>query len=297
LQHEELTEVFKFTYFDSQVKSILSDRSTFCDLAVEQELAPILEVLKQTGEVEGASCGRKPGVSGLVYELKGKTFQITYAVDVQRKEIRFYEFQQISHLIDWKAALDQDLREGEEKPIYIPQIGDPHKFIKTVELIHGGTNTPKGLGVAFGSPAKKEKDLARRGAYLGRPVIEIGLASRISIENQSSSIYVLTDRGKRIAESNDQETRERLFAEALLGFYPVQMIIEKTTRDDQELTKELIQEVISLVSFGDCGGTTNPRRASSLRALVNWVSRWAGIPIRREGNDGVQLYIPQIYAN
>ena len=289
--------MFKFTYFDSQVQSILSDRSAFCDLAVEQELAPVLEVLKQAGEVGGASCGVKPGVSELVYELKGRTFQITYAVNVQKKEIRFYEFQQISHLIDWKTALDQDLRGGEEQPIYIPQIGDPHKFIRTVDLIHGGTNTPKDLGVAFSSGAKKEKDLARRGDYLGRPVMEIGLASRSAVENQSSSIYVLTERGKRIAQSNDQETRERLLAEALLGFYPVQLIIEKTTRDDQELTKELIQEVISLVSFGDCGGTTNPRRASSLRALVNWVSRWAGIPIRRKGNDGVQLYIPQIYAN
>jgi len=297
LQHEELTEVFKFAYFDSQVQSILSDKSAFCDLPVEQELAPVLEILKQTGEVEGASCGIKPGVLGLVYELKGRTFQLTYAVDIQKKEIKFYEFQQLSHLIDWKTALAQDLRGSEEQPIYIPQIGDPHKFIRTVELIHKGTNTPKGLGIAFGSGAKKEKDLVRRGDYLGRPVIEIGLASRSAVENQSSSIYVLTDRGKRIAQSNDQETRERLLAEALLGFYPIQMIIEKTTRDDHELTKELIQEVISLVSFGDCGGTTNARRASSLRALVNWVSRWAGIPIRRKGNDGVQLYIPQIYAN
>lgn len=289
--------MFKFTYFDSQVRLILSDKSAFCDFAVEQELAPVLEVLKQTGEVEGASCGVKPGVSGLVYELKGRTFQISYAVDVRNKEIRIYEFQQVSHSIDWKTALDQNLHRGEEQPIYIPQIGDPHKFIRTIELIHRGTNTAKDLGVAFGSGAKKDKDLARRGDYLGRPVMEIGLVSRSSAENQSSSIYVLTERGKRIAQSNDQETRERLLVEALLGFYPIQMILEKTTRDDQELTKELIQEVISLVSFGDCGGTTNPRRASSLRALVNWVSRWAGIPIRRKGNDGVQLYIPQIYAN
>lgn len=289
--------MFKFTYFDFQIKTILSDKITFCDPAVEQELAPVLEALRQTGEVEGACCGVKPGVSGLVYELRGRTFQLAYAVDVSRKEIRFYEFQQISHSIDWKAALDQDLRQGEQQPIYIPQIGDPQKYIKTVELIHGGTNTAKGLGVAFGSSAKKDKDLTRRGDYLGRPVMEIGLASRSSAENQSSSVYILTERGKRIAQSNDQETRERLLAEALLGFYPIQMIIQKTNRDNQELTKELIQEVISLVSLGDCGGTTNPRRAGSLRALVNWVSRWAGIPIRREGNDGVQLYIPQIYAN
>lgn len=289
--------MYKFTYFDDQVKSMFSDRSAFWDAELEQELSPVLETLKQCGEVEGASCGVKPGVAGLVYELRGRTFQITYTVDVTRKEIRFYEFRQMSHSIDWKTALEQDFRSGEDQPIYIPQIGDPHKFIRTIKLIHCGINTPKDLGIAFGSGAKKDKDLARRGDYLGRPVMEIGLASRCQIEKQSSSIYVLTAQGKRIAQSNDQETRERLLAEALLGFYPIQMIIEETTHGDKELTKELIQEIISLVSFGDYGGTTNPRRASSLRALVNWVTRWAGIPIRREGNDGVQLYIPYIYGN
>jgi len=289
--------VYKFAYFDDQVKSMFSDRNAFWDAVLQQELSPVLDTLKQFGEVEGASCGRKPGVTGLVYELKGRTFQITYTVDIARKEIRFYEFKQISHSIDWKTALEQDLRSSEAQPVYIPQIGDPHKFIQTVEFIHLGINTSKGLGIEFRSGAKKDKDLARRGDYLGRPLIEIGLASRCQIEKQSASTYVLTERGLRIAQSNDQETRERLLAEALLGFYPIQVIIEETTRGDKELTKELIQEIISVVSLGDCGGTTNPRRASSLRALVNWVTRWAGIPIRREGNDGVQLYIPYIYAN
>jgi hypothetical protein len=289
--------MYKFSYFDTQVKSMLSNRSTFWDAELEQELSPVLEVLKQFGEIEGASCGVKPGVFGLVYELKGRTFQITYSVDVGKKEIKFYEFQQICHQIDWKTTLNQDICASEMQPTYIPQIGDPHKFIRTVELIHSGVNTPKSLGIAFGSDAKKDKDLARRGDYLGRSLMEIGLAIRSPIEKKSSSIYVLTDRGKRIVQSNDQETRERLLAEALLGYYPIQIIIEETTRGDKELTKELIQQIIDRVSCGDCGGTTNPRRASSLRALVNWVTRWAGIPIRREGSDGIQLYIPYIYAN
>ena len=224
-----------------------------------------------------------------------KTFEMTYTIDIFNKEVRIYEFRQIAYSIDWKTALGQDCRKGEEN-IYIPQVGDPHKFIKTINLIHRGINTSAGLGIAFGSSAKKEKDLARRGEYLGRPVIELGLACRIKVKNQSSSIYALTEKGKLIAESDDQETCERLLAEALLGFYPVQLILQKTTRDYQELTKDLIQEVITLVSLGDCGGTTNPRRASSLRALVNWVSRLAGIPILRQGSDAIQLYIPQIYA-
>lgn len=286
--------MYKFTYFDSQVKLMLSERKAFWDPELEQELSPVLEVLKQSGEIEGASCGVKPGVSRLVYELKGRTFHITYTVDASSREIKFYDFLPVCHPFDWKAALEQDLRENEEQPIYIPQIGDPHKFIRAIELIHSGINTSRDLGIKFGSKANRDRDLTRRGDYLVRPLMELGLAVKIQSERQSQSINVLTDRGRLIAGNSDQETRERLLVEALLGFYPIQMIIDETTLGGKELTKELIQDVISLVSRGDYGGTTNPRRASSVRKLVIWVSRWAGISIRREGIDGVQLYIPYI---
>ena len=278
---------------------MLCDRKGFWDTELEQELQPVLERLRQTGEISGASCGFNLIAPGRVYyTLTGQTFQIAYIVDSAIKQVRFYEFQQVSHPIDWKTALQQDLRNGEDQPVYIPQDGDPRKFIKTVELIHCGINTPKGIGVAIGSRAKEDKNVARKGYYLGRALIELDLVSRDQGKKGSLNAYVLTDRGKRIAQSNDEETRERLLAEALLGFYPIQVIIaETTTRGNKELTKELIQDIIFRVSLGDCGGTTNPRRASSLRALVNWVSRWAGIPIRRAGNDGIQFYIPYIYAN
>lgn len=290
--------MYRFKYHDNAVEKMLSDRKTFWDPELEEELRPVLAKLKQTGEIAGASCGFNLIAPGRIYyTLPGRNFKLAYTVDSCNEEIRFYEFQQVSHQIDWETALEQDLRDGEEQPIYIPQIGDPHKFIRAIELIYRGINTSKDLGVAFGSGAKRDKDLARRGDYLGRPIIEFGLAHRVQTAKQSPSIYVLSDQGRRIAQSDDSEIRERLLAEALLAFYPIQVIIEETTRGGKELTKELIQEIISLVSFGDCGGTTNPRRASSLRALVNWVTRWAGIPIRRKGNDGVQLYIPYIYAN
>lgn len=288
--------MYKLKYFDDQVRLMMSKRHALWDLELDQELSPVLETLKEYGEVEGARCGRKPGISELVYELRGRTFQIAYTVDSVRKEVRFYEFHPISHAIDWRSALEQYLRDGEEKVVYIPQVGDPHKLIRTVELISSGAKTAKDIGVAFDSGATNDKNLSRRGDYLGRAVIELGLAIRCKGSKQDKSTYLLTDRGWRIAQSTDLETRERLLAEALLGFCPIQMIIEETTRGDRELTKELIQEIISLVSLDDCGGTTKPRRASSLRALVNWVTRWAGIPVRREGDDGVQLYIPYIYA-
>jgi hypothetical protein len=73
--------VYKFTYFDNQFKSMFSNRNVFWDAELEQELSSVLETLKQYGEVEGASCRRKPGVTGLVYELRGRTSQIIYTVD------------------------------------------------------------------------------------------------------------------------------------------------------------------------------------------------------------------------
>ncbi|NJM75416.1 MAG: hypothetical protein HC852_06065 [Acaryochloridaceae cyanobacterium RU_4_10] len=39
--------MYKFTYFDDQVKSMLSDRSSFWDSELEQELSPVLEMLKK----------------------------------------------------------------------------------------------------------------------------------------------------------------------------------------------------------------------------------------------------------
>jgi hypothetical protein len=277
---------------------MLSDRKTFWDPDIEGELTPLLDRLKNSGEVPWADCGLNLIAPGMMYHtLAGRTFQLAYTVDATKKEIRFYEFQQISHSIDWQRSMDDDFQSVEDQATYIPQIGDPCKFIKTVEFISRGINTSKELGIAFGSGATNEKNLVRRGDYLVRPVVELGLAMKIRTENQAYSTYILTERGVLISKSDNQEIQERLLAEALLCFYPIQLIISETTRGNRELTKELIQEIISLVSLGDCGGTTNPRRASSLRALVNWVTRWAGIPVRREGSDGIQLYIPYIHAN
>ena len=288
---------FRFEYIDKKLESMIKDQDTFCDPELQQELGPALKQLQKAGEIVGADFGVKPGIVGLVYELKGRTFRINYTVDAVRKVVKFYEFYQVSHSIDWETALENDLTYNKKESMYIPQIGDPHKFLKAIALINAGTNTPKDLGVAFGSGAKKDKDKARRGDYLGRPLMALGLVKRVRLEEQSSSIYVLTEKGQKISSSQDQETRERLLAEALLGFYPIQMILSETRQGGKPLTKELIQQTISKTTLGDCGGTTNPRRASSLRALVNWVTRWAGIAIQRGNSDGVQLYIPNIYAD
>lgn len=283
--------MYKIIYRNEQVKSLIKDSKSW-DFELSQEILSALDALKKSGEMEGAICGVHPGIYGMLYELKGKTFRMNYTVDTNNKNIKIHEFKLMSHEIDWKTTLEQKICENNDKPSGIPQIGDPYKFLNTIDLIHSGINTSKELGIKSGSSAKKDKDLARRGEYLAQPIIEIGLVKRSLIERKH--IYTLTNNGELIANSNNKETRERLLVEALLGFRPIQMIIEATTHGNKELTLELIQDIITQVSLDDCGGTTNPRRAHSLRALVNWIARWAGIPILRKG--GVQLYIPDFYS-
>jgi predicted transcriptional regulator len=282
--------MYKLIYCTQEVEKLFTKRHEFWDSELEQELSPVLETLKQFGEVAGADCGVKPGISSVVYGLKGRNFHISYAVDTANKKVIFYDFKMVSHNIDWKTALEEKI--DSDQAICIPQIGDPQKLIRTIELIHSGINTSKELGIAFDSNTKVSRYLERRGQYLAQPIIEIGLAKRV--KSNGKSVYVLTEKGLKIANSSDKETRERLLVESLLSFPPIQMIIEETTHGNKELTLELIQKIISTVTLDDCAGTTSPRRASSLRALVNWITRWAGIPIRREGN--FQLYIPYIYS-
>lgn len=287
--------MYKFEYENQKLKTIFANLDTFVDSELEQELQPILKKLKEIGELPGANCGVKPGVMGLVYELQGKTFKLVYTVCSKLKIVKFYEFYQMSYSIDWQQSLE-DLSNVEVKKYSIPQIGDPKKYIKAIEYILNGVITPHDLGLAMGSQANKAKDIARRGYYFSDFLEELGLLEIVKV-NRKVCTYKLTSKGEFIAENSDLDTRYRLFAESLLGFVPIQLIIHATTRGEKQLNIELIGDVIRDVSQDSCGGTTNPRRAKSLRALINWLSRWAGIPICHQGQEGVQLYIPYIYAN
>jgi len=290
--------MYRFEYANQDLKHRLCERNTFSDIDLEQELRPVLKRLKECGEADyagGADFGCKPGIAGIVYELQGKTFKLIYTVSSELKIVKFYEFYLMSHSIDWQVALDT-LSDSCEKEYCIPQIGEPKKLLKAIALIYQGIETPRDLGKAMGSLAKKDKDIARRGYYYSDFLEELGLLKIIK-SGRSSCTYKLTARGELIAKNSDIDTRTRLFAEALLGYIPLQIIINATTKGENQLTLELIGKVIRQVTKDACGGTTNPRRAKSLRALVNWVSRMAGIPICHKGQEGVQLYIPYIYAD
>ncbi len=182
-----------------------------------------------------------------------------------------------------------------EREIYLPQIGID-RIINPLKLIYKGENTPYKLGKASGSKALKERYVSRHGQYTARFLKELRLIEGIK-EEKSSEVYKCAPRIQASLERGDEDTTHRLIAEALLGFAPIQLIIEQTTNGEKELTKELIQEIFKQLEISECGGTTAPRRAQSIRGLTNWVARMAGIPIRRQGQKHLQPYIPYIYAS
>jgi hypothetical protein len=281
---------YKFEYATESIKQFLSNQNTFWDVELEHELLPVLQRLRDFGEPEaGANVGFTPGITELVYELQGKTFKLIYTVSAELQIVKFYECYAMSHSIDWQTALDAMSDSSEE--YYIPQIGDHRKFLKAIDLISQSEINPCSLGSAMGSRAKKVKDISRRGYYYSSFLEALGLLEILKIDSKAPCTYKLTAKGELIAKAPNTDTKERLFAEALLGFFPLQLLIDATARDQKELTSELIGGVIRQTSKDGCGGTTNPRRAGSLRSLINWVSRMAGIPIYH------QLYIPNIYAD
>ena len=291
---------YKIEYRDRNIKSLICDRHSFWDFELKEELDPILKQLRHQGEIKGAKCGFTPGVNAaVVYEFTGKTFQIVYAVFPEIKTVKIREFCLISPgdpNPNLTGLGDCNLADDEEEPtdIYIPQIEHFEDILQMLKLIYEGVNDSYNLGLKLGSKAKSKENVSRRGNYFGKATETLGL-TEVSFGKNRRKIYNLTTRGHLIAKSQDRQTQERLFAETLLGFRPVQILIEETTHGENPLDLELIQETIALCSI-DCSGTTIPRKAHSLRELTNWVARHTGTPILQEGQDGIQLYIPYIYA-
>lgn len=283
--------MFQFDYATQDIEQLINQG---WDCELDNELKSVLKILKQCGEIAGANVGRNPLISASMFELKGKTFYLVYSVFPERKLVKFYDFKLVAHSIDWKAKLDLEI-ENVENEIYIPQTGDPTVITNTLKMIYKGEDTPYKLGLAVGSTAKKEKDIARRGQYVGKCIVQLGLAKAIKSTNVPT-IYQLNDPIFSAIKREDEDTIQRLIAEGLLGFAPVQQAIYETTKGEEELTIELIETIFKRLKITELGGTTSPRRARSIRALTMWVSRMAGIPIRRQGQKHLQPYIPFIYA-
>lgn len=286
--------MFRFDYANAEIKQWLQrSNNILWDDQLEEELLPVLKQLEERGEAL-SDIGINPVVCGSMHKITGKTFEITYAVFPERKLIKFYDFQIISQNIDWRTITQQESSYS-EKEIKLPQIGIK-RLILALKLIYMGENNAYKLGLSSGSKARAKKYIARHGQYTADFLAEIGLI-RITRLGRSSGIYECIETLHSSFAREDKDTTHRIVAEALLGFAPIQNIIRQTTTGEKELTIDLIEGVFKQLEISECGGKTSPRRAQSIRGLTIWVARVAGIPIRRQGQNHLQPYIPHIYAS
>jgi hypothetical protein len=296
--------MYRFEYENESIKYKLCHPDEWLDEEPKEELQGYLKRLKETGEITGANVevGIRPGITGFVYEISGQTLNLVYSILPSSKVIFFDEVKLISvfQRDEWQNhQLEQSrLNEAIIQNLTwdIPQADKPDKIIKSLSLINKGINTSENLGRELGHNAKKPKDVARHGSYITQAGKELKLVQRS--RQDRSYIYKVTDAGQRLATSTNWDTQQRLFAEAMIVYYPIQVILEEITRGEKELEVELIQQLIdSRLSPGCYKAKTSYRRAQCLRTWTLWLSRTMGIPIRRKGEEGLQLYIPYIYAN
>jgi len=281
--------MFQFDYACQEVRQKLcgyQKGGVFWDEMVEDELKPVLQQLKEKGETI-ADVGIN--ISGINYKIRGKTFEIVYAVFPQQKIVKFYECNFLSQNINWREIIERSWHLS-PSDISLPQIGIK-RIMSALSLIYQGNDTAYKLGLRGGSRAKKKKDIARHGHYDASFLKELGLIEIHKSEQQTRGTYQCIEIIHSSFINDDKENIQRLVAEALLGFRVIKLAIKETTKGEKELTIELLQDIFKQIDVTDCGGTTSVRRAQSIRGLVNWVAREAGIPIRREGQKHLQGYL------
>lgn len=281
--------MYQFDYASLEVKQKLCEYhkgGIFWDEMVEDELKPVLQKLRETGETR-SDIGIN--ICGINHRITGRTFEIVYAVFPEQKLIKFYECNFLSQDIDWREIIQRswNLSIGE---VNLPQIGIK-RIMLALNLIYQGHDTAYELGLHGGSKSKIRRYIARYGQYNAIFLNELGLIKIHKSEHQTQGVYECIEIINSGLANGDHQNVQRLVAESLLGFPVIKLAIQETTKGEKELTIKLLQDIFKQLDITDCGGKTEPRRAQSIRGLINWVAREAGIPIRREGQKHLQGYL------
>lgn len=288
---------FKIKYGNG-VKDIFSSIETCCTQKEQDELRDFIEKLKSTGEISGSKFTCLPSVdirSG-VREIYGDYFKLTYTFDGQSMSVTIWSCHILStyEKDEWKKYLRELDDIDEEKPIYITQVDLPEKIIRAVKFIASSEKSPLEIGYELGHTGK-EKSVTRHGQYLGRIICELGFGKTIKYGRGSK--YKLTESGYRIAFAKNSAIEERVMIEAMLSYQPMQVVYGEII-DDQPFSLQSVKKLIDekLCPF-DHTDSTSKRRAQALRTWAIWLCHKTGTPIRHEGSESKQLFIPYIYAN
>lgn len=254
-----------------------------------------LNKLRTSGEISGCETVRVIGVVELAYLIPCREFNIVYIVYNKLNLVTVYLFDidPYRKIFQSQNLLEEAWRtEEDDLNIYIPQADRPDKILQTLELVNQGFTTSLMIGIQLGHKGKKDEYKARHGSYFCRSAVELKLLTSRR-NGKYPYTYELTNTGNYIANCLDKDTQNRLLAQAMLSFYPVQVIFDEINLGKTALTIELIEElIIQLLYPGDRECKTIKRRAKCLMRWTLWVAKVAQIPIRCTNENYLQLYLP-----
>lgn len=287
---------FKIEYAE-EVKGIFSNIEKYFTQEEENELRDFTEQLKLTGEVSGFNLTCLPGIdlkSG-VREVYGEHFKLTYTFDGQSMSLKIWSCHILStyEKDEWKKKFSLVNDCVDDISPYITQVDRPLKIINAVKFIDADAKLPFEIANELGHKGEK-RSVERHGQYLGRIICELGLGR--TVKHGRGNKYQLTESGYRIASAKNSGIEERVMIEAMLGYKPMQLVYGEII-EDQPFSLQFVKDLIDKkLCPHDHTDITSKRRAQALRTWAIWLCHKTGTPIRYEGSDSKQLFIPYIYA-
>lgn len=267
--------MFGFEYSDSDLKDQLEDPEKYLPEEVSQEIPGFLDALRKDGQVRDPDYFR-----GNINKIAGNTFELQYISDLSRKTVRVLDLKIKSLELLRSRFSIADTWDDKDVIDIIPQCDSPKKLIKALKLIFNGVVDSYELGYELGHRGKQRKDIRRHGQYTRQALESLKLITSYKVGNKL--LPELTERGKRIAETSDQELQNKLLTVAMLNYAPVWKIVSAITDQGKEEFDEL---TIQRIAFPEelREATTCSRRTKTLKAWIRWISKTSGIPIRLPG--------------
>lgn len=289
--------MFKIDYADQNIEGIFSNIKKIFTEEVQYEINNCLEEMKNIGECSKAQLARQPNINGgTIWEVYHYSFRLTYSCDAKAKKIKIWNFHILTEYQhdEWLNYLNNNPMDNEDlKALYVTQLDKPLKLIQGVKAVASGENTPLAIGIALGNTGLK-RSIERHGLYFGRIATELNLVK--TIKQGRSHVYELTELGRRLAFSGNSDIEKRVLVAVMMDYEPIRVILGEIY-EGNPFSLELIQNLIEKrLCPTDYKKKTSFRRAQALRTWTIWLCTTMGIPIRYEGAEGKQLYIPFLYA-
>jgi hypothetical protein len=288
---------FKIEYAED-VKQFFSNVEKVCTQDEVDELRDFIEQLKSNGEISGFILTQLPSIDNRsgIRQVTGEYFRLTHTFDAQSSSVKIWSCYILStyEKDEWKNNFKILNNTDGDEPVYITQVDKPAKIISAVKFIDSGTKFPFEIADKLGHKGEK-RSVERHGQYLGRIICELGLGR--TVKHGRGSKYELTKAGFRIASAKSSAIEERVMIEAMLGYKPMQLVYGEII-EDQPFSLQFVKNLIDKqLCPHDHTDSTSKRRAQALRTWAIWLCHKTGTPIRYEGSDSKQLFIPYLYAD